>query len=73
MTCSTSCEINNMDIMSNISVDEDQIQPHAWSLVVFYQDDGFGNTISTFNQCKNDSEFSDFVWDFMEENKFAVI
>ena len=67
MTCSTSCEINNMDIISNISVDEDQIQPHAWSLVVFYQDDGFGNTIDTFNLCMSNKDIGMYVSCFIAD------
>ena len=44
-----------------------QVKIQLASITEFRQDDGFGDTINTFNICKNDNEISDFVHNFLND------
>ena len=44
-----------------------QLKVQLYSINGFNQDDGFGNTIDTFDMCKNEMGISTFVVDFIED------
>ena len=44
-----------------------QLEVQLYSINGFNQDDGFGNTIDTFDLCKNEMGISTFVVDFIED------
>lgn len=44
-----------------------QLKVQLYSINGFNQDDGFGNTIDTFDLCKNEMGISTFVVDFIED------
>lgn len=56
-----------MSIIASLVIDENNIQPHAWSLVGYYQDDGFGNCINTFTLCKKNPDISFTVYTFIAD------
>lgn len=56
-----------MSIIVSLVIDENDIKPHAWSLVGFYQDDGFGNCISTFTLCKKNPDIGITVSTFIDD------
>lgn len=54
-----------MSFVSEIS-SNNQFKVQLYSINGYYQDDGFGNTIDTFDLCKNEG-ISTFVVDFIED------
>ncbi len=44
-----------------------QLTVQLYSINGYYQDDGFGNTIDTFDLCKKEMGISTFVVDFIED------
>lgn len=55
-----------MSFVYEISSDN-QLKVQLCSINGFNQDDGFGNTINTFDLCKNEMGISTFVVDFIED------
>ena len=54
-----------MSFVSEIS-SNNQLKVQLYSINGYYQDDGFGNTIDTFDLCKKEG-ISTFVVDFIED------